>query len=324
MNRQQVIQLIIFALFIGASGIGWILRRIGEQAQRRAAEQALERRRLELFRTGRDPGTKPDVSPITPETARSSSGGDMTVAERRQRQLEELRRRQVSRTKAHMPGQTEGPTTRQGPVRSGSRFPSRADGGSQVRVPDMYRGEPGRGFPTAQTGSPKSPSPTGGGGSRGQSASRTPNAGSMSGRPTPSRPPLPGRSGGGPDLEDARKEALRRHQERVRRNAQEQARRAPEGPRTTGNTLESDIQGESSTRQLLDGPTSGDSAYAIDRTIPAAATLTADGRRRLTSAPILVAGVPLTAADWRRAMVVNEVLGKPVCLRDDPTPYIPD
>ncbi|HRJ49932.1 MAG TPA: hypothetical protein PKU91_05335, partial [Phycisphaerales bacterium] len=152
MNRQQVIQLIIFALFIGASGIGWILRRIGEQAQRRAAEQALERRRLELLRTGRDPGLSSPQARGTIGPARVSAGGELTVAERRQRQLEELRRRQLARS--------QGQAGSQGGVASPSRD-SRRIGEAQVRVPDMNAAKTGRGSPAGRQGTARTPAPLG-------------------------------------------------------------------------------------------------------------------------------------------------------------------
>ena len=136
MTTQQLIRLVIIAIFIGGPIVGKILDHLKKQAaeqRRRRLEQA---KRDEILRTGREPeasvsalaraqlGNVGVSIPTAPRTATEARQRDL--AERRQQQLEELRRRRAART-------TEGaPTTR---PQTQSRPPVQPKARPQAPVP---------------------------------------------------------------------------------------------------------------------------------------------------------------------------------------------
>jgi len=88
MNNNWM-QLIFVILVFGGGALQWVLRKLGEQAAQRKAQQGVARQRTEVLRTGRA-STQSATS-----TAQAQPDVDLdSIAARRQRQLEELRRRQ--------------------------------------------------------------------------------------------------------------------------------------------------------------------------------------------------------------------------------------
>lgn len=259
MTNQQIIQLVVFGLLMGASGISWILRKVGEQAQKRAALQELERRRQEALRTGRDPNEirAEDVA-RTPAPAPQPADDAGAIAERRRLHLEELRRRQMSRA------QGGGVQIPQGPA-----MPRTIPGSTGTTVPTQGR-------------------------SRGER--RTPPQ-----RPRADRGQL--QTQGAAAAEAARRDAIRRQQQNARQRAQQEnqaeaqrlsAQRADEAGVSTTSRLVKDVQ---------------DGAYATDPNKRALA-----GGGQIKRARVL--GQEMTARDWRRAFIVNEILSEPVSMRD--------
>lgn len=112
---QNWIEIVLFALIIGSSAVGWVVRKLKEQAEVRQHQAGLERQRLDALRTGRNletlqgaPGASPTMADA--DSARPSArppARPMTAEERlreimaeRQRRLEELRRRAQAQTQA--------------------------------------------------------------------------------------------------------------------------------------------------------------------------------------------------------------------------------
>lgn len=67
MTRQQTIQLILVLAFVGFSVISWLVKQLQEQAKKKRIRDEIERRELELLRTGRDTAAAepPPPPPIT-------------------------------------------------------------------------------------------------------------------------------------------------------------------------------------------------------------------------------------------------------------------
>ncbi|GMV26365.1 MAG: hypothetical protein AMXMBFR58_23960 [Phycisphaerae bacterium] len=275
MNRQQVIQLIIFAIFIGASGISWLLRRLAEEAQKRAARQAAEQRRLEAMRTGRDEGAFEETPSATPgrDERRPMRPVEApgSLAEKRRQQLEELRRRQLQRS------QGQGTAAR---VQVPASKPRVADA-RRSSMPSSVPGSTGTTVPTRP--SPRSTPP-----------------GPRSREPQRSLPQQPANAG-----DAARRDAIRRQQERARQAAEKARRQA-----AAAAAQAVDDQGESSTHRLIAGEAS-DSAYAVRQRAPQGMPGIA---RNPGAAVELIEGASI--ADLRRAIVLSEILSPPVSLRE--------
>lgn len=119
MNNQHLIQLLIIVALTGLSGLGWLVRRLQEQAALRRAEQERERRRLESLRTGRP--VEEDAPRALPQAAARRQLEEL--AQRRAAQLQELRRLQQARQRAgaglSLPVRTPGTSSRQRPMQGG-------------------------------------------------------------------------------------------------------------------------------------------------------------------------------------------------------------
>jgi hypothetical protein len=284
-SNQQIMQLVVIGLFVSASAISWIVRQIGEARQRRAMELELERRRREAARTGRDLSEiAPEVPiPIDPRSEEGARAEDL--AQRRKRQLEELRRRQAQRAAQQ--------------AERGAGTPASASG---------------TGTPTAR--------------------------GSTAARPQPA-------SNDRMSNQDiaARREALRRQQEIARERAA--GSRSPEtprppkrtnrptpttrapsgdrgpggrGPMSTASASSPEQQrGEDEVHRLVPND-SESTAMSSDRGVNRSWGVAGGGVTGVTgirrSGPVMLAGKPMTPAEWRRAFIVNEILGKPVAERD--------
>jgi hypothetical protein len=138
---QNWIEIVLFALIIGSSAVGWLVRKLKEQAEVRQHQAGLERQRLDALRTGRNLETlqaAPGASPTMADADSSRSpvrppARPMTAEERlreimaeRQRRLEELRRRAQAQTQAQ--SKTAPPTATQ----ARSRAPLQPSGGPPI------------------------------------------------------------------------------------------------------------------------------------------------------------------------------------------------
>lgn len=122
-NAGNYIHLLVVLLIVGSSLLSWIFKKVQEQRARKQITDEIERRKIELLRTGRDPGAEMDrvardpnainpvPPPIDPEVERREE-----LARRRREQVEELRRRAAQRQQgpnAPTPMQTRGPAPAQ-------------------------------------------------------------------------------------------------------------------------------------------------------------------------------------------------------------------
>lgn len=94
------IKLIIVAIFLGLSGISWVIRQLQEKARERAAAERRRQREDEFLRTGRQ---TTDDAPLTaqanlsgPANSADAQARLRELAARRQAQLRELRQRPQS------------------------------------------------------------------------------------------------------------------------------------------------------------------------------------------------------------------------------------
>ncbi len=92
MSTQQYFQLIAVAIIFGISFLGWLYRKLKEQAAIKRIEDQRRRREEEILRTGRDPHAAPPGPEVLEERRRQQE-----VASRRESELQELRRRQGAR-----------------------------------------------------------------------------------------------------------------------------------------------------------------------------------------------------------------------------------
>lgn len=100
-----LIKLIFFLIVFGFSFLSWVFRKLQEQAAKKKARDAVERRKLESLRTGRTI-SEPVAVPTDPaEAARQE-------AAKRRAQIEELRRRQQERVRQQAAAKTAPPTAR--------------------------------------------------------------------------------------------------------------------------------------------------------------------------------------------------------------------
>src|SRR5689334_10224973 len=98
MPRGFNFHFLIILLVVSASVIQWVYRKVQEQAAIKRAKGERQRRVTESLRTGRPmPAEAPAVAPSAPQPQPLSHTDArrrlQELAERRQRQLEELRRR---------------------------------------------------------------------------------------------------------------------------------------------------------------------------------------------------------------------------------------
>ncbi|TVQ63709.1 MAG: hypothetical protein EA378_01155 [Phycisphaerales bacterium] len=82
----SLLQILIIVAFLSFSGIGWIVRKLQEQAEIKRQRDLVRQRELERLRTGRGGENEPEARPLSLEER---------IAEARERRIEELRRRQA-------------------------------------------------------------------------------------------------------------------------------------------------------------------------------------------------------------------------------------
>jgi hypothetical protein len=112
-NGPNYIRLIGFLIIVGFSVLSWVLRKIQEQAAKKKAQEAIERRELELLRTGRaEVATAPTN---VPSPSAASAPPSQSEVDRR---IEELRRRReaMARRRAEEGGRVMAPPTSAPPV----------------------------------------------------------------------------------------------------------------------------------------------------------------------------------------------------------------
>ncbi|MFN0132429.1 MAG: hypothetical protein ACKVW3_07865 [Phycisphaerales bacterium] len=63
MTTQQTIKLILILAFVGFSVISWIVKQLQEQRKKKEIRDRIERRELEILRTGRDVADQPPPAP---------------------------------------------------------------------------------------------------------------------------------------------------------------------------------------------------------------------------------------------------------------------
>lgn len=117
MNNQHWTQLVTVLALVGFSVLSWIFKKLQEQAQIKRARDAIEKRELEMLRTGRDPSQEAAPAPARQETA----VGIDEAAARREAQLRELRRRAAARSQpgggaVFVPPRPGGHTGARGPI----------------------------------------------------------------------------------------------------------------------------------------------------------------------------------------------------------------
>ncbi len=87
MGNNNWMQILFIVLVFGGGAIQWVWRKLGEQRAIRQAKAEVERSQTERLRTGR--------TTAAPQAQAKTASVDLeSIAARRQRQLEELRRRQ--------------------------------------------------------------------------------------------------------------------------------------------------------------------------------------------------------------------------------------
>lgn len=174
--NQNYVQIIVFALLIGFSGLSWLFRKLKEQAEIKQARDLAERRTAEMLRTGRDPDSDRPIAsaPIAmagaepaPSLSRDQAEQQRELAERRRQQLRQLRDRLAGKPPAApstgpvagelWPG---GPVVVIGPSRSPA--PAGPTPGSAPRpslTPPTPRPATMRMGPASPPGSPRQASP---------------------------------------------------------------------------------------------------------------------------------------------------------------------
>lgn len=279
------IELILFLLIIGSSAIGWIVRKLKEQAQIRQSQQALERQRLDALRTGRNlesiqgaPGATSPLGAQEQAASRPAPQRPLTPEQRlqeimleRQRRLEELRRRAAAQAQA-------------GSAQSGSpaRVPVDARARAQMQIQAQRE---------AQARAAKA---------RAEQQAR---AGQSRGQPTRTAQGRPG------DARDTGYIGERQRREQIARARAEEERKGAIA-RSKQDAAER-RERQQRARAELEAAAVADAARGA-MPVPSGPRVGGAG----ASSVIASAGA-LSAAELRRAIVMNEILGPPRSLRDD-------
>lgn len=269
---------IIFLIIVAFSTLSWVYRKLQEQKARKAAQDAIERQREEMLRTGRVADDAPSAPAMAPVSGQ-------TLAERQAR-LRELRRQQAQAQAqaggALGSGQVTASPTGAQPPRPTSNVP-----------PGMREVELWPGGPRILVPLPAGPG-AGGGGTQGQSGASRRTATPVAPTAQPARP---------------------RQQQRPKRPAQPTPSPQPQTMREQAASEQAAELATLTRRQALA------SAASAAANAPAEAAKAAREGRAVTSerssaaATLASTLVPRNTAEWRRAIVLNEVLGKPLSER---------
>lgn len=253
----QYFHLIVIVLIVGSSAISWAFKKLQEQRARKQVADEIERRRLEMLRTGRDPGPRGEIAMEESRPEHDpESGRRAELARRRREQIEELRRRAAQR-QAGQSGTLPTAPTAAGPGAATQTPPPplqqevviQLPGGRVLRIPaPAPAGADIRPPQTARQGPKQSPRP-----------------------PKPPRAPRPPKD---------------------------------QSARAAGALAASADTGESTTQRLVESRAAA--AYDIPK----------EGAARVSdTAPLVLAGAPMTPEQWRRALIASELLAKPLSLR---------
>jgi hypothetical protein len=166
-RNQQIIQLIIILIIAGSGLIRWVAQQLQEQKKKKAAQDAIERARLETLRTGRVPEAGALDLP-----QRDQARKEQEAAAARQAQVDEFIRRQQERARQRASREVgRGPTAGQNlpripgssgptvPMPTGRPRPAKAAPQGPARQPDRVA----RPVPTGRTiprGAPQAPKKT--------------------------------------------------------------------------------------------------------------------------------------------------------------------
>jgi len=295
------IQILIFALFLLLSSMGWVFKQLQEQAEKKRAKQGRERAVQEALRTGRiDPTSMPSqsgrqsVSPV-PVSSQSSAPTSAEEAKERLRRLAEQRRLEQQRSRqdragGRTPGTFGGPT--QGPM---------------VGQPTATSGRPGMpgraGFPAPPPPPQYPQSPAG-------------PRGPAQARPAPSRP------GGPPPPPRMRQPPPPPPPPRSPYAGRDEAERSREvSRRTAAASTQANTTAQFQNEQR-DAAARQAAARTQADTRRATATAQEQQRKakdalRLASAPPAIAFSLSDRATLKRAILLNEILSKPVSLREE-------
>lgn len=150
MTPQQRIQLVIILIFVGSGVIRWLFQRLQEQAAKKRALDAIEQRRLEALRTGRN------LSEIQEQSAAPEREQvETAAAAKRRAQIEEFRRRQQERTAQRSQTFDVPRPIQQTPVATGPI--GRIPGSAGPTVPMPARKSPRVAAPPTQQPKPRAP-----------------------------------------------------------------------------------------------------------------------------------------------------------------------
>jgi hypothetical protein len=122
-QNPHLVQLVIALIVVGGGFIRWAATKLKEQAEQKRRADEVERRKLEVLRTGRDPGVLAEAATTPAQRQRDEAAArQQQDAARRQAQIEEFRRRQAERARQRM-AQAEAPRT--APARPAAQVPPR-------------------------------------------------------------------------------------------------------------------------------------------------------------------------------------------------------
>lgn len=245
----------VLLVFVAISFLQWLVRRLQEQSTITKQKQALERRRTEMLRTGRDPDEEAADKRRVAQS-QSPAGADAAA---RQARLRELRQKQLEEMR-----------------RKNQRQPS-ASQTVEVRVPQRTTGaSPARRTPTV--GAPPTAGP------------RPPSRPAPPTRSSPSRPaPAPGRSAPARPAGTAAPPPPRR--DRPQPTRQTPPKPAPK-PGMRDTTTPQSLAHTPHPSEIAPPPTRARPLVGIDGA--------------------------MSPEDWRRAIVLSEVLAPPISLRGEP------
>lgn len=277
MFQNIPIQLIVILIFLGISAVSWTLKKLGEQRAIREAQARAARERDELLRTGRPPeSAAPERPPLVAQD--DATARLKELAAKRQAQLNELRRQ--AQAKARAQG-TPAPTPQAAPTsapRPGQTRELWPGGPVVVVAPAPPGGAPAPVAPTL------APVPQRRAATAGAPSTDPRQLDAARKRAERARAEVSKRVQMAEDAADARRAAELREKRRRAENAADSVTRAAE--RVDGGTSR-----RNQPRPATQGPSAAHSARAM--------------LDRLS-----------TPEAWRQAIVVSEVLGQPVSVRD--------
>jgi len=166
------VRLVGLLIVFGFSLLSWVLRKLQEQAAKKKSQEAIERRELELLRTGRPsvptPGTPAQVRVQTGPAPAAPAAATQSDVDRR---IEELRRRREAMARQRAAAGTGPAPTMTPPVPAPAR-PTAAQQRPQADRPPPFVFIPGSSGPIVPQRTPRPAPPTTPIPSQGQSPAR--------------------------------------------------------------------------------------------------------------------------------------------------------